>query len=302
MSKFTLYKTFITIVETGSLTSAANTLNQSVSSVSKQLQSLESSLETKLIDRSTQSFAVTTLGNEFYLKCREIIESVEAAEQSLKDERDSVNGKLCLSFPEVLLNTTFMSVLADFSVQFPQIQFELKISNLLDDAINEKIDFCVRIGDLNNSRLTAVKLGSANFLCCASPQYITRNGMPSSLVDAIKTHQFLIPSYINVTEKLNRTFSIQTPLPWNKAHTMNSEIAIYNAVLQGMGLSVLLDISIMDKLEKGELISLFPSHHFPEQAINLVFNKRDFMPKKMTVFKQFILENFKPNISKTVTR
>lgn len=297
MSKFTQYKTYIAIVETGGLSLAANTLNRSVSSVSKQLSSLESSLETKLVDRSTQSFAITALGHEFYLKCRQIVDAVESAEQSLRDEQGAIGGRLSLSFPEVLLNTRFMEILTDFSVQFPDIQFELKVSNYLDDTIRDRLDFCLRIGDLEDSRLTAIKLGSAKFLCCASPEYIMRNGQPGSPLDAINSHRFLVPSYINVTEKLNRIFSIDAQLPWDRVHSMDSEIAIYKAALQGMGISVLLDISIQHKLEKGELVNLFPKHHFPEQAIYLVFNKRDFMPKKMSTFKDYILENFRKTLT-----
>lgn len=296
MSKFSQYRTFITVVETGSLTSAANTLNKSVSSVSKQLSALEASLETKLLDRSTKSLAITALGKEFYLQCRQIIESTDSAEQSLKNARDSINGKIRLSFPEVLLNSGLIAVISEFATKFPEIQFDLKTSNSLDDAISDQIDFCFRIGDLADSRLTAIKLGAANFLCCASPHYVGLHGYPTSLLDALSTHRFLVPSYVNVAERLNRIFSIKSPLSDSRMHIMNSEIAIHKAMLNGMGIGVLLDISIKDRLSQGELINLFPTLSFPEQAIYLVFNTRDFMPKKMSSFKDHILQNFPPTL------
>lgn len=292
MSKFVQYQTFLKIVETKSLSKAANELNRSVSTVSKQLQALEQELDTKLIDRSTQSFAVTALGESFYIKCREIVEHIDLAERSLREDRDLIRGKLILSLPEVLLKTSLMKKLATFTTRYSDIRFDLRVSNYLDDLVAEKIDFSFRIGELEDSRLTAIKLGSATFVCVASKTYIAKNGTPLSLDDVLYNHHLIVPSYVNLAEKFHYLFNVRTSKALGTAHIMNNEMAIHSAVLNGLGLGILLDISIIDSLAKGQLVNVFPELNLPVQDIYLVFHKREFMPEKMKIFKQFIQDNF----------
>ena len=294
MSKFTQYQTFLKIVETESLSKAAHELNRSVSTVSKQLQALELELDTKLIDRSTQSFAVTALGESFYVKCREIVENIGLAEQSLKEDRDLVQGRLSLSLPEVILKTSLMQKLSVFLTRYPDIRFEVRVSNYLDDLVADKIDFSFRIGELEDSRLTAIKLGSAKFVCVASTTYIANKGVPLSIDDVLDNHHLIVPSYVNLAEKFHYLFNIRASKALNSAHIMNNEMAIHSAVLNGMGVGILLDISIINSVMNGELVNVFPKFDLPEQNIYLVFHKREFMPEKMKIFKQFIQNNFTP--------
>ena len=293
MSKFIQYQTFLKVVETRSLTKAANALNRSVSTVSKQLSALEAELDSKLIDRSTQSLAITALGEAFYLKCREILEYVDFAERSLIENQGLIQGKLTISLPEVLLKTPLMQQLASFVTEYSEIRFDIRVSNSLDDLITEKIDFSFRLGSLDDSRLTAIKLGSASPLCVASPQYVENNAMPLSVDDLLSNHHVIIPSYVNLAEKVHSLFNIRTSKALRSAHVSNSETAIHNAVLNGLGVGLLLDMSIEQSLLNGELLNVFPELVLPKQDLCLMFHKREFMPEKMKIFKSYIQENFK---------
>ncbi|MBL4630708.1 MAG: LysR family transcriptional regulator, partial [Paraglaciecola sp.] len=144
MSKLNDYQTFIAIVECSSLTLAANQLHRSVSAVSKQLTKLESHLGVKLIERSTQSLAITELGQGFYYQCKNILASIEHAEQRVKDELITPTGKLILSFPEVLLRTGFMDLLQEFNQKYPLINMDFRVSNQIDDIVDQQIDFAFR--------------------------------------------------------------------------------------------------------------------------------------------------------------
>jgi len=296
MSRLSDYLTFITIVDTQSITEAANQLHRSVSAVSKQLSKLESDLSVHLINRSTQSLSVTEIGEMFYLKCKDILAAVELAEQSVKDERSTPSGKITLSFPEVLLRSPFMDLLKAFTQQYPSITFDLRVSNHYDDIIDDQIDFAFRMGKLSDSRLTAISLTSTTPIFCASPDYILNNGSPSSFEELVENHRLILPTYLNLSEQVRRFFSHSDKLPFSleNAHTSNSEAVLYESVISGLGISIMLNISISEDLKEGKLVKLFPDNTFPELSLSLLYKNSHYLPEKLRVFKQFMSENINP--------
>jgi len=294
MSNLSEYIAFIAIVEAQSFTGAANRLHRSVSSVSKQLSKLEDGLGVCLIDRSTQSFAVTSLGEGFYLKCKEIIAAVDLAEQYVKDEWVSPSGKITLSFPEVLLRTPLMDLLKSFNEQYPAIMFDFKVSNAIEDIIENRIDFAFRMGKLNDSRLTAIPLNQAMPMFCATPDYLSCHGCPESIDALFSDHRLILPSYINLSEQLRAFFSSTDKLPIaiENAHTSNNESVLYDAVTRGMGVAIMLDMSISEDIKTGKLIELFPEKQLPESQMFLVYHNGHRLPEKKSAFKAFIKENF----------
>ena len=260
MASFSEYRTFCKIVELKSITAAAKALHKSVSAVSKQLSKLEAGLSVQLIDRTTKTIAITPLGEKFYQQCKPILQSVADVEQSLKDEVATASGKLVLSFPEVLLRTPLMALITKFGQLYDGIQFELRVSNTLDNVIDEGIDFAFRIGRLEDSRLTANKLFPVRMICIASPDYVALYGKPTSLSQAFDQHKMLLPTYVNLSEKVKQLLGFTESFSLQHHHLMNSETVIFDAVMQGMGVTALLDVSVQSQLERGQLINLFPEH------------------------------------------
>ncbi len=292
MASFSEYRTFCTIVELKSITGAAKALHKSVSAVSKQLSKLEAGLSVQLIDRSTKAITITPLGEKFYQQCKLILQSVTDAEQALKDEVTTASGTLVLSFPEVLLRTPLLALITKFARLHKGIQFDLRASNTPDNVIDEGIDFAFRIGKLEDSRLTANKLFPVRMICIASPAYIECHGKPTSLTNAFEQHKMLLPTYINLTEKIKELLGHSNSFSLQQHHLMNSETVTFDAVMQGMGVTALLDISIQSQLDSGELLNLFPEQELPQQDVFLLYHNRDYIPEKMRLFKAFIKQEY----------
>jgi len=289
------YRTFCTIVELKSITAAAKALHKSVSAVSKQLSKLEAGLSVQLIDRSTKATTITPLGEKFYQQCKSILQSVADVEQALKDEVTTASGKLVLSFPEVLLRTPLMALITKFGQLHNGIQFELRASNTPDNVIDEGIDFAFRIGSLEDSRLTANKLFPVRMICIASPKYIECYGKPASLSQAFDQHKWLLPTYVNLTEKVKELLGHSKSFSLQQHHMVNSDTVTFDAVMQGMGVAALLDISIQSQLDSGQLINLFPEQDLPQQDVFFLYHNRDYMPEKMRLFKEFIKQEYSEN-------
>ena len=291
MSKFDEYRAFTVIVEKQSLSQAAKALHLSPSAVSKKLNQLEQSLGVQLIDRSTRSLAITDLGKEFYRRCKSILAAVNDAESHLRDATHDALGKITLSCPRVLLQPGFARLLADFGKRFPNIRFDLRVSDNIEDLITGNIDFAFRIGRLTDSRLTALPLLETRPVFCASPDYLQRQGIPRQLND-LQNHTLLMPTYLNLSDRMRRFFPGQGNLDLDLYHTSDDVFALYQWVCAGGGMSLFLDIVVNAGIKRGELQRVFADWDFPAQKIVLLFNKQAYETKKMTAFKHYIQENF----------
>lgn len=296
MAKFDEYQAFITVVEQGSLSKAANALHLSPSAMSKKLALLEESLGVQLIDRSTRAIAVTDLGKQFYKDCKSILTLVQQSEASLLDKKEKPIGKLALSCPRVLMQPQFFALLNQFSQLYPAIKFDVSVSNDIEDLVEGKIDFSFRIGQLKDSRLSAIPLLETRPLFCASPEYLERCGIPVNLND-LQKHNGIIPTYLNLSDRMRQLFPGQGALDLESFDTTDDVFALLQWVRAGGGISMLLDLMVRSSINEGALIHLFPMIPFPGQQVVLLFHKKQYQPRKMVLFKEYIKTNFSDFIS-----
>lgn len=285
MDKAEEYQLIKEIVEAGSLTSAAHKLNLSRSAVSKKLGALEDRLGVKLVDRSTQSLAITDRGRLFYEKAIEILDSISALEDLLLEDSEQVEGRIHVSMPKVLVHSRYLKQLSSFFRQNPRLKLDLTISDKIDNLIDQRIDFAFRVGTLEDSRLYARKIGQTKTIICASRQYIDSTPNLTSIADAIH-HNILLPSYINlannpVWQHLKSLFK-----PEN-THFIDDANAIIELAKCAAGIAVILDVAAEDALEKGELIQLFPDFSMNTMDISLVYPSQRNLPRRLLLFKEF---------------
>jgi DNA-binding transcriptional LysR family regulator len=295
MAKFDEYHAFITIVELNSLSKAAKSLHLSPSAISKKLSLLEASLGVQLIDRSTRSLAITDAGKSFYRDCKAILSSVMTAEERLLDSKGEPSGKLTLSCPRVLLQPSFLTLINEFCAQYPSIKISLCVSNDVEDLVSGCIDFSFRIGQLKDSRLQAAHLQETRPVFCASPHYLDQHGTPAQLTE-LTAHTVIIPTYLNLSDKMRQLFTgldpVQNLLELELFHTTDDVYALYQWILQGGGISMMLDIMIDKDIANGSLQHLFPKIPFPSQKLVLLWHKKEYQSKKMSLFKEFVTAKY----------
>lgn len=293
MSKFNQYRAFVAIVDNGSVSAAAKQLLASPSAISKQLSKLEADVGTQLIDRSTHALNVTRLGQEFYHRCKGILQTIDEAELMLHNEREKPSGKLAISFPPALLNTPFLSLIEEFHTLYPDIKFDLNMSGQYVDLIDDNIDFAFRVGELNDSRLTAILIKNLKICFCAAPSYLQKHGKPK-MANLISEHHLIIPTFANasIINKLLNLGDKTPPKDLRNFHTTDGETVLDEMVCAGLGISLTLDISVKLAISEGRLIHLFPREKLPTQELNLIFHRREYMPESMVLFKDFFKQRF----------
>ncbi len=297
MSKFHEYRTFTTIIEFKSLSAAAERLHRSTSSISKQLAKLEEDLGARLIERSTQTFSVTPLGEEFYHHCKQILRDIEDAEAMVRDRLLTPSGKLSISLPEVLLQTELLSHLAKFSRCYPEVKFNLSISNAVEDLIACGHDFAFRIEPMTDERLVATPLTIVRLKAVASPGFIKQNGIPDSLATLVEKNQLILPSYVNlprISRLLGPVVGDQ-PARIDLSHSATSEAAILAMALNGMGVALLLDVSVRQFVATGQLVQIFDDAKLLEREVYLVSRSRAEGSHRHALFIDFIRKKYLGN-------
>lgn len=137
---------FRTVVDTGSVTAAAEQLGQTVSGVSRALRRLEEKLETTLLSRTTRRLALTDEGTAFLAHARGILAAVDEAEELIALRRQQPAGRLRVNAAMPFMLHVIAPLVADFRAQYPQIELELNTSDRIIDLLEEDTDVAIRIG------------------------------------------------------------------------------------------------------------------------------------------------------------
>jgi len=290
------YRTFIKIVETGSLAATARELHISPSAVSKQLAGLEQRLGAKLLQRSTRSVQVTEVGERFFHRCIEVLQAAEAAESEVRDLTGELGGELKIALPQAVASEEFTSLLYDFTRTYPSITLDIRVSNAAQKLIESKFDVAFRVGHLKDSSLLAVELFRARVVMCASPEYIQRFGMPSTLSD-LADHTLLAPSYHYLQPETGRLQRPASPSV-RENHILCDDLGVLlNLAKSGAGVAMMWESYVRVAVAQGSLLQFDSLIEHTPRPVSMLYLSRDYVPRRLTLF----LEHIRGHYGKALT-
>ncbi|MGZ3184230.1 MAG: LysR substrate-binding domain-containing protein [Telluria sp.] len=173
------YSLFASILEHGSLSSAARATGKSLQAVSRTLARLEEELGVHLIERTTRRLSATPAGTRFYQRIRNALTDIEAARAEIKLEGESVRGHLRLAAPVLFGAACVTPLVARFMQRWPDITVELALSDRAPAQLDEKLDLMLRIGDGPDAGQRARGLVELRRVFFAAPEFIQRHGRPA---------------------------------------------------------------------------------------------------------------------------
>lgn len=159
---------FVSVVDSGSISAAAEQLTQTASGVSRALSRLEEKLDVTLLRRTTRRLELTEEGQAFLTQARKILDAVESAEEQMKVRRQKPAGRLRVNAAAPFMLHAVVPLVAGFRAQYPDIQLELHSSDQIIDLLEQRTDVAIRIGPLRDSTLHARPLGSNRLRILAS--------------------------------------------------------------------------------------------------------------------------------------
>jgi len=297
MNKLQAMEVFIQVVDAGSFTRAADTLQMPKATVSTLIAALESSLASKLLHRTTRHVSVTSDGAAYYERCVRILSDVRDAEESLSRHRFSPSGRLRVDAPTGLASEILIPALPDFFERYPDITLELGSTDRPVDLVEEGVDCAVRGGELVDESLIARRVGIINFVTCAAPSYIERFGMPLHPSD-LERHRC-----VNYFSAKNGRVSqwdftrdgerIEVMLPGRIA--LNDSTSYVKAGMAGLGVITMTDYLLTELLATGRMVRLLPEWRCDPIAVHVVYPHNRHLSAKVRVFVEWVAELFAAN-------
>lgn len=285
---------FIAVVDTRSITAAAEALGQTVSGVSRALGRLEQKLQTTLLRRTTRRLALTEEGQAFLQRAREIVAAVEQAEEQMVARRQRPAGRLRIDAATPFMLHVVVPQVAAYRARYPEVELELASNDGVIDLIERRTDLAIRIGALRDSSLHARALGHSRLRVLASPDYLARHGTPRR-VDELARHTLL---GFTQPESLN-----QWPLHGGDGDALHIRPAIAcssgetlrQLALAGEGIVCLSDFMTVTDRRQGRLVPLLAKHTLDvRQPIHGVYYRNTAVSARIASFLDHLADALGP--------
>jgi DNA-binding transcriptional LysR family regulator len=283
---------FARVVETGSLTAAAESLSMSKASVSKILHTLEERLSTRLLQRTTRRQSLTEVGKAYYAMCQKMLHSAAAARDEV--ERFSVEpvGVLKLSAPVNFGNMYMAPLLTELAARYPKLEIDLTLSDQIADLVRDEFDAALRIVDRLDEQLIAKPVALIHWVVCASPSYLAR-GAPTGQPQDLARHNCL--RYPQLAPSNVWPFVVDgQPLavPVSGSLSINSSAALMSAAIAGAGVVRVPTYLAGPALQDGRLHPLLQAYAAPPQTAYLVYTHGRYLLPKVRVLVEFARQCF----------
>jgi DNA-binding transcriptional LysR family regulator len=168
---------FAYIVETGSITAAAESLQISKSVVSQHLKTLEQNLGITLLKRTTRRQTLTPAGQDFYQHCKSLNQIVNQAWQQAKEVLEVPKGKVRITAPNALMETLIAPAIAEVMKEYPLLQPELISSDIRQDLMADNIDLAIRVGQSGDSNIKQRRIGEFRDVLCATDELLAHKNI-----------------------------------------------------------------------------------------------------------------------------
>ncbi|MBR1133034.1 LysR family transcriptional regulator [Bradyrhizobium iriomotense] len=293
MDRLEAMSTFLTVVEQGSLSAAARRLKTPLTTVSRNVSELEAHLRTKLFNRSSRQLVLTDAGTSYVAACKRILTDVLEAERTASGEYTTPTGELAVTTPLSLGRIILMPIVADFLKAYPDIKVRMIPTDQKLSLAQEQIDVAVRIGELPDSSLVALRLGRTRRVVCASPAYLAARGTPRTPEDLAGHDCISYPGFAppDVWTFVKGKGTIAAPV--HTRLTVGSAEAACTAARAGVGISIAFAYQLEAGPEAGTLTTLLDEFQPPSMPVNLVYTANRFLPIKVRAFLDFAAPRLK---------
>lgn len=280
----------VTVIETGSFSAAARRLQLPPSSISRSISRLEEQLAAKLLERTTRSLALTSIGKEVYEQAGAMMEAAKAAIQSTQSAQTELSGLLRIAAPKAFCKHIMAPLVFRFMAQHPKLKVQLTASDHPIDPVGGEVDILIQITQTPLEHLVAKSLGRIKQVVCATPVYIQQHSQP------IRPQDLLDHVCIALGEssddhcwyfaKGDQIEQVQTQGNFASNH---SEIRLA-AIEAGMGLSIFPEFVVADAIKQGRLMALLEDWAFQgnyQGQIYAQYGQSRFVPATIKAFIAF---------------
>ncbi|QHO75273.1 LysR family transcriptional regulator [Bradyrhizobium sp. CCBAU 051011] len=287
----------LAVAEAGSLSAAARRQKLPLATVSRKVSELEAHLRTKLFNRSSRALVPTDAGLSYIAAAKRILADIAEAERAASGEYTTPRGDLSVSTLVALGRLCLQPVLAEFLVTFPEVDVHLNLQDRTVDLLEEHIDVALRVGDLADSSLIAVRVGEIHRVACASPAYLKSRGTPKS-PDDLSVHDCISypPMQSPGTWRFRRD-QTEYVVPVRSRFIASNLESACDAARAGLGITVAFSYLVAEPIKSRELVPLLQDFQPPPQPVSFVYSPNRFMPAKLRAFLDFAVPRLRAQLA-----
>lgn len=281
---------FLEVVDSGSFASAARRLNLKANTVSRSVQQLEDTLGVRLVQRSTRQLSLTDAGRLLSEGAAPTFEVLAKVLEQVSHVGLAPCGAVRIAVPTDFLEFFSAEWLSIFLEKHPAVQLDLVTTDARSDVIGEGIDVAFRGGVITEPSLIARRLGTFSLSLVASPAYIARRGVPSSL-DELSTHDVITPSR-SVSRSVWRFSGSHQPVevPVTGRFSAGSARSQLNAALAGLGIARLPTVISEAALNSGRLVDVLHPDCVTWMEMHAVYSSRKLLSPAVRALISFVEE------------
>lgn len=294
MNQLLAIRVFARVVESGSFTKAADSLELPKTTVSKLIRELESHLGVRLLQRTTRRLTVTADGASYYQLTNRLIHQLEDIDQGFSQAQGLPRGKVRVDIGGSVATLLVVPALPDFFARYPDIQLDLGVSDRPIDLISERVDCVIRGGPLTEQSLAVRRLGEVSWSTCASPSYLQRYGIP--------THPQELDDHLIVTYHSAATGRVlparfqrndeRYQIEGKAILSVNESNAQLAAGVAGLGIIHTFSYTVKAHVERGELVPILRDWRPEAYPFHVLYPPNRHLSNRVRVFIDWLVERF----------
>lgn len=280
---FSEMQVFVTVVTEESFTAAADRLETDKARVSRIVQRIEEKLGARLLNRSTRRLSVTEVGRDYFERASSILAAARAAEAAVAQQNQEPKGRLRITATPEFGTTRVDSWIAAYLSKWPKVTVDAVYSVRFIDIIHEGIDVAIRIGALQDSDLSARKLGEINYGLYASSDYL-RKAAPPSTVDDLRHHDLIMKTSNSRASWTLVNGQVSEKISHAPRCTLDNIVAVRNLTISGLGIAQLPRFMAEPCVAEGTLVRILPDWAGATMSVHAVFASSRYMEPKVRGF------------------
>ena len=280
-----LVETFVRIVDAGSLSAAARALATTQPTISRRLKALEKSLGVRLLQRSTHAMKLTDDGMRCYARAKELIAGWQEFESEIRGAVDEPVGMLRVVAPHAFGQQQLVAPLAEYLARYPRMTVDWVLHDRTPDFIGEGIDCAIRVGEVPDPSMVAIRLGDVPRIVIATPGLFAGRPLPAHPDELATLPWIAVSHYYRDEVTLTHAHSGDTVrVPVQPRLYTDNLYAMRSAVVLGVGAALGSRWALREELDAGRLVQLVPDWQASPLPIWLIYPPARFYPARLRRF------------------
>ncbi|MGJ3251262.1 MAG: LysR substrate-binding domain-containing protein [Elainellaceae cyanobacterium] len=272
---------FVKVVQYGSFSETSRRTSIPVATVSRRIKELEKDLQIRLLERSTRHLRLTDAGARFFEYANQGVEAFEMGLSTLDRDQLELSGTLRLSLPPGFL--PWQKLLHDFQVCYPKVNLDILVTERRVDLIEDGIDVALRIGDRQDNRAIAKKLGEYRHVLVASPILLEKYAIPRTPEHLLTMPcaSWKAPTNSNTWQLGSEVIHIRPFLQ------INDYLHLLELALAGTCVTELPPFLVQDYVAESQLMPLLMNYPLPLCDLNLLYPSRRQLSRVVRIYIEF---------------